>query len=83
MKYVKAAHSCTIKIPRTIPATIPIEKIRSISFMCYASSVDFVSAEAKHIPQRKVWKSALLAGYLPDNLAQLGTGSCQIVNDWH
>jgi hypothetical protein len=48
MKYVKSAHSCTIKIPRTIPATIPIEKIRSISFMCYASSVDFVSAGAQN-----------------------------------
>jgi hypothetical protein len=36
MKSVKSAHSCTIKIPRTIPATTPAEKISSISFICYA-----------------------------------------------
>jgi hypothetical protein len=42
MKSVKSAHSCTIKIPRTIPATIPTEKIRSISFICYVSRKLFV-----------------------------------------
>ena len=42
MKSIKTAHSCAIKIPRTIPATIPIEKIKSISFICYVSRKLFV-----------------------------------------
>jgi len=42
MQSAKSAHSCTIKIPRTMPATIPIEKIRSISFICYVSRKLFV-----------------------------------------
>jgi hypothetical protein len=33
MKSVKSAHSCTIKIPRTIPATTPTEKIKSMSLI--------------------------------------------------
>jgi len=37
MKSVKPAHSCTIKIPKTIPATTPTEKIKSMSFICYVS----------------------------------------------
>jgi hypothetical protein len=37
MKSVKSAHSCTIKIPRTIPATKPTEKIKSMSLICYVS----------------------------------------------
>ena len=35
MKSVKSSHSCTSKIPRTIPATTPTEKISIISFICY------------------------------------------------
>ena len=35
MKSVKSAHSCAIRIPRTIPAITPIEKISSISLICY------------------------------------------------
>jgi hypothetical protein len=31
-----SAYSCTIKIPRIIPATTPAEKIKSISFICCA-----------------------------------------------
>ena len=31
MKTVKSAHSCTIRISRTIPATTPTEKIKIIS----------------------------------------------------
>lgn len=37
MKSVKSAHSCTIKIPRTIPATTPTEKIKSMflgNYLC-------------------------------------------------
>ena len=37
MKSVKSTHSCTSKIPRTIPATTPTEKIKSISLICYVS----------------------------------------------
>lgn len=31
MKSVKSTHSCTSKIPRTIPATTPTEKIKMLS----------------------------------------------------
>ena len=34
MKSVKSTHSCASKIPRTIPATTPAEKIKSISLIC-------------------------------------------------
>ena len=80
-----SAHSCTIKIPRTIPATTPAEKISSISFISYAFRkllffwwIRF-GRNAKRIPRRKVWKTKHLgrvAGW------QLARASCQIVNDW-
>jgi len=38
----KSPHSCTIKIPRIIPATTPTEKIKSISFIGCAFSKLFV-----------------------------------------
>jgi hypothetical protein len=37
MKPVNSAHSCTIRIPKTIPATTPTEKIKSISLICDVS----------------------------------------------
>ena len=42
MKSVKSTHSCASKIPRTIPATTPAEKIKSISLICYFSRKLFV-----------------------------------------
>ena len=38
VKSVKSAHSCTIRIPRTIPANTPTEKIKSTSLICYVPS---------------------------------------------
>jgi hypothetical protein len=42
IKSVNSTHSCAIKISRTIPATTPTEKIKSISFICYVSRKLFV-----------------------------------------
>ena len=44
MKSVKSAHTCAIKISRTIPATTPIENIKSISFICYVSRISACAA---------------------------------------
>jgi hypothetical protein len=44
MKSVKSAHSCAIQIPRTIPATTPIEKIKSISLICDVSPGNYLCA---------------------------------------
>jgi hypothetical protein len=87
MKSVKSAHSCTIKIPRTIPATTPAEKISSISFICYAFRklfffsllMNLLRQEGKTNTTTKSLKSKYLgrvAGW------QLAHRSCQIVNDW-
>jgi hypothetical protein len=61
MKSIKFAHSCTIKIPRTIPATIPTEKIRSISFICYVSRRLFACLSRGRFASCKFWNNEMIA----------------------
>ena len=44
MKSVSLLTRVPIKISRTIPATTPIEKIKSISFICYVSRISACAA---------------------------------------